>query len=102
MKPARLSPQARRDALDAMRWIMADEPIAARAFRTAIHKATILLADYPLAGGERRELADPPVRFLSLTDFPYLLVYDSAVVPPLILRILHGARDLPELLAALD
>ena len=102
MEPARLSPQARRDAKDTTRWIMADDPIAARAFRATIHKATILLAEYPLVGRERLDLADPPVRFLSLTEFPYVLVYDSATAPPLILRILHGARDLPELLTDFD
>ncbi|MEO5347532.1 MAG: hypothetical protein H7834_14330 [Magnetococcus sp. YQC-9] len=39
-----------------------------------------------------------PARFLCLTGFPYILVYDSTPTPPLILRVFHGARELPELL----
>ncbi|MBF0310647.1 MAG: type II toxin-antitoxin system RelE/ParE family toxin [Magnetococcales bacterium] len=98
MKPARLSPQARRDILEATRWIMADNPEAARAFRIAIDKATLLLGAHPRAGRERSELIDSPARVLFLTNFPYVLVYDAETVPPLVLRILHGARDLPELM----
>jgi toxin ParE1/3/4 len=30
-----------------------------------------------------------------LTGFPYVVVYDAASLPPRIVRILHGARDLP-------
>ncbi|MBF0175201.1 MAG: type II toxin-antitoxin system RelE/ParE family toxin [Magnetococcales bacterium] len=98
MKPAQLSPQARVDVLDAARWVMGDNPSAARAFRVAIDKATVLLGEHPCAGRERLELVPAPIRFLSLTGFPYILVYDSTPTPPLILRVLHGARDLPEIL----
>ncbi|HIJ83965.1 MAG: uncharacterized protein HW380_1362 [Magnetococcales bacterium] len=98
MKPAQLSPQARRDVLDATRWIMGDNPSVVRAFHAAIDKATILLGEHPRAGRERLELIPAPARFLSLTGFPYILIYDSTPTPPLILRVLHGARDLPELL----
>jgi len=35
---------------------------------------------------------------MGLTGFPYLIVYNDARRPPLILRILHAARDLPEAL----
>ncbi|MBF0462043.1 MAG: type II toxin-antitoxin system RelE/ParE family toxin [Magnetococcales bacterium] len=102
MKPAQLSPQARRDALDASRWIMTDNPGAARTFRVAVDNATILLGEHPRAGRKRSELANVPVRFLSLTGFPYVLVYDASTIPPLILRVLHSARDLPELLGNLN
>ncbi|MBF0416460.1 MAG: type II toxin-antitoxin system RelE/ParE family toxin [Magnetococcales bacterium] len=98
MKPAQLSPQARRDVLDAARWLMGDNPSAARAFRVAIDKATVLLGEHPRAGRERLELVPAPSRFLSLTGFPYILVYDPTPTPPLILRVLHGVRDLPEIL----
>jgi toxin ParE1/3/4 len=36
-----------------------------------------------------------------LTGFPYVIVYTAARNPPLIVRILHGARDLPEILRGL-
>ena len=44
----------------------------------------------------RLELADEPARFLPLIGYPFVVVYDAAQIPPLILRVLHGARDLPE------
>ena len=44
----------------------------------------------------RAELADESVRFVTLTGFPYVIVYNAERRPPLILRVLHGARDLPE------
>ena len=45
-----------------------------------------------------KDLAGEPYRFLALTGFSYVIVYNADRTPPLILRILHGARDLPELL----
>ena len=52
------------------------------------------MGEHPRMGVERPELADAPVRFLPLIGFPYVLVYDAETRPPLILRGLHGARDL--------
>lgn len=98
MKPAVFSPQARRDVLDAVHWIVADNPGAARAFRATVEKAAIRLGEYPLLGRVCSKLADAPVRFLPLTSFPYVLIYDAKATTPLVLRVLHGARDLPELL----
>lgn len=98
MTAAVLSPQARRDVLEAARWIAADAPAAARALRDALAIAAHRLGAHPDCGVARPELAEPPVRFLILTGFPYVLVYDAATKPPLILRVLHGARDLPEIL----
>jgi toxin ParE1/3/4 len=93
-----LSPNARRDLLEAARWIARDNAAAARALRDAVAEAARRLGDHPEMGVVKTELADPPVRFLSLTGFPYLIVYDAKRRPPLILRFLHGARDLPEVL----
>jgi plasmid stabilization system protein ParE len=44
------------------------------------------------------ELAEEPHRFIMLTGFPYVIVYNADRNPPLILRVLHGARDLPIIL----
>jgi plasmid stabilization system protein ParE len=46
----------------------------------------------------RAELAPQSTRFLVVSSFPYVIVYDASREPPLILRVLHGARELPELL----
>ncbi|CAA6603834.1 conserved hypothetical protein [Rhodospirillaceae bacterium LM-1] len=98
MTAARLSPRARDDLLSAMRWIAKDSPASAMALRDAIAAAARRIATHHDIGVLRSELADGPYRFLALTGFPYLLVYNADRKPPLILRILHGARDLPELL----
>jgi toxin ParE1/3/4 len=63
--------------------------------RDAVARASERLSLLPRTGTERPDIADPPVRFLVLTGFPYLLVYDAESDPPLILRVIHGARDLP-------
>jgi plasmid stabilization system protein ParE len=49
-------------------------------------------------GKQRQDIVSESVRFLVLRGFPYILVYRANAVPPRILRVLHGARDIPELL----
>jgi toxin ParE1/3/4 len=97
-KDAVLSPRARRDVLEAARWIAKDNPNAALGFREALVMAARRIGEHRYSGVERPELADPPIRFAILTGFPYIVVYDADETPPLILRVLHGARDLPEVL----
>ena len=93
-----LAPRARRDLLAAVRWIAKDNPAAARALRDAIARAAENIMAHPMIGPHRLELASPPYRFISLTGFPYIIVYTPEPNPPLILRILHAARDLPDIL----
>lgn len=90
--------RAQADLADAARWIAADSPTAARRLRRAVLALTQHLGDHPLAGTRRPELADDPFRFTVVRGFPYVVVYNSALRPPLIMRLLHGARDLPEVL----
>ena len=101
MTAAVLSRRARGDILSAVRWIADDNPAAARAFRGAIGRATTLIGEHPRVGHIRPELAGAAYRFLGLTGFPYIVVYNAEREPPLILRVLDGARDLPDLLADL-
>jgi toxin ParE1/3/4 len=98
MAAALISPRARSDLLQAVRWIAKDNRVAAEGLRDAVVNAARRIGEYPQIGMLRLDLADDPVRFLLLTGYPYLVVYDSAEVPPLILRVLHGARDLPAIL----
>lgn len=98
MKPAVLAPRARRDLIEAARWISKDNPAAARALRHSVGRTAELLGRFPSIGSLTEDLADPPVRFYVLRGFPYLLVYDADASPPRVLRILHGARDIPEIL----
>ncbi|MBM3601277.1 MAG: type II toxin-antitoxin system RelE/ParE family toxin [Alphaproteobacteria bacterium] len=98
MIPAELSPAARRDLLGAIRWIARDNPSAARALRVAIASAARQIGTHPMVGVVRPELADEPYRFVPLTGFPYIIVHNAGRTPPLIVRILHSARDLPDVL----
>jgi toxin ParE1/3/4 len=98
MTAALLSPAARRDLLAAVRWIAKDNPAAARALRDGVVRVAERLGDHHHLGSLRPDLAGEPYRFLALTGFPYVIVYNADRRPPLIVRILHGARDLPELL----
>jgi len=98
MTAAILSSRARRDLLQAVRWIQPDNPAAARALREAVATAAGRLGDHPDIGVGRPTLARAPYRFLPLTGLPYVLVYNAERRPPPIARVLHGARDLPEAL----
>jgi toxin ParE1/3/4 len=98
MTDAAFTPRARREVLAAIRWILRDNPAAARGLRDAVVGAAHRIASYPESGITRPELAREPYRFLSLTGYPYVIVYNPARNLPLIVRVVHGARDLPELL----
>ncbi len=100
MSSATFAPRARHDLLEAIRWIAKDNPAAARALRETVAGAAQRIGTHPEIGVVRPDLAELPYRFLALTGFPYVIVYDSQRVPPRLLRILHGARDIPDLLRA--
>jgi len=95
---ALLSRRAERDLQSAIRWIAADNPTAARGLRDAVAKAARQIGAHPLCGAARPDLMDAEYRLFTLTGFPYVLVYNADRSPPLILRVLHGARDLPDIL----
>jgi len=98
MTAAVLAPAARRDLLGVVRWIANDHPAAARALRDAVAAAAGRIGARNHIGVLRPELADEPYRFVTLTGFPYVIVYNAERRPPLVVRVLHGARDLPEIL----
>jgi toxin ParE1/3/4 len=98
VKPATLSPAADRDLSDAVRWIAKDNPAAARALRSSVAKAATTIGDFRYAGSVRPEIVDAPYQCFALRGFPCVILYDAERSPPRIMRILHGARDLPEVL----
>ena len=55
-----------------------------------------LVAKNPALGHVREDLTDEPVRFWLV--FSYLIVYDPSRKPVEIARVLHGKRDVEELL----
>lgn len=54
------------------------------------------LASAPEAGQHREDLTDAPLKFW--TAFSYLVVYDPTKRPIELIRVIHGARDVPSLL----
>jgi toxin ParE1/3/4 len=98
MTGAVLSPRARHDLLEAIRWIVRDSPSAALALRDALSAAAIRIGAHPDIGVFRPDFVDTPYRFLALTGFPCVVVYNPQRTPPRIVRILQGARDIPAVL----
>jgi toxin ParE1/3/4 len=92
------APRARRELLTAVRWIAEENPDAARAMLAAAIAAARRLQARPMLGRRRLDLAPERYRFWSLRGFPYLLVYDAEARPPIIVRLVHQARDLPNVL----
>ena len=96
MSNYRFTPQALSDLLDIWSFIAQDNPTAADRVEEAVFGACDFLADTPLAGRIRKELTPLPVRFWVVQPYSnYLIVYDPAKKPLEIVRILHGARNLP-------
>ena len=97
-----LKRQAEEDANDIWRLIAMDNPPAAEAFLNAMEEASHLLSATPELGSPRY-FSHPELhglRFLPLRRFErYLLFYrtlhDEEEIE--IVRIVHGARDLPRL-----
>ena len=61
-RSAVLTPRALRELEKATQWIANDNPLAARALRAAVATAAQLIAEHPLAGRRRPELAKDPYR----------------------------------------
>jgi toxin ParE1/3/4 len=85
VRPATLSPAAHRDIEGAIRWIAKDNPAAARALRSGVARAATTIGEHRHIGTLRPDIVSAPYRLPALTGFPYG-----------IMRVLHGARDLPE------
>ena len=98
MTRADLSPAAERDILEIIEWIAAENPVAAKGFRAALDKLASTIGKHPDIGAMKPHLASPPIRFLPIRGFPHVVVYTPDRDPPLVLRVLHGARDLPGVL----
>ena len=101
MRPALVSARSQRELAAAIRWIARDNKAAAEALNAAVKTAATQIGTFPLCGRSAPDLICEPYRLLPLRGFPYLLVYNPERRPPGIVRIVHGARDLPEILSDL-
>ena len=101
-RPARFTTTARAEIREVAAWIRNDNRRAAVAFRAALQNVARLIGEHPLIGHTRPELAREPYRFCVVRGFPYIVVYDPTPSRPVIVRVVHGARDLPEVLSDLQ
>jgi len=89
---------SREDLLAILAFYRAASPQAARRIHRAINETLHFLAENPAAGPKREELAR------DLRSFPvshyrhYLILYRPIADGIQVIRVLHGARDLPPLL----
>ena len=96
----RLTPDAADDLFDIWSFIARNSPDSADRVEESILSACEQLTKNPLIGTVRADLTALPVRFWAVPSFRnYLVVYDPAVQPLQIIRILHGARDVPSVLS---
>jgi plasmid stabilization system protein ParE len=93
------TPQAVED-LDGIWWfIAADSRDAADRVELEIVATCLRLAKHPLMGIKRRDITRLPVRFWTVTKFPnYVIVYRPETNPLQVIGVLHGKRDLKEVL----
>ncbi|MCX7317356.1 MAG: type II toxin-antitoxin system RelE/ParE family toxin [Hyphomicrobiales bacterium] len=83
---------ARRDLRDAAAFVARHNPRAARALRDKVLLAVKRIAEFPMQGVVRRELAPADFRFLVLSGVPYVIVYTIGD-PIRIIRVMHTARN---------
>jgi toxin ParE1/3/4 len=95
MKRFSLSPDAASDIREIWAYIAADSVKAARKVRLSLFDACQRLAENPRIGHSREDLTDQPILFW--TAGSYLIVYDPRTKPLSIVRVIHGARDVPSL-----
>jgi antitoxin ParD1/3/4 len=86
--------------LDAIWWVIAkDNRNAADRVEMEILAVCHRLAKHPGMGIKRQDLTPLPVRFWTITKFPnYVVVYRPETVPLQVVAVLHGKRDLKEVL----
>jgi antitoxin ParD1/3/4 len=98
-EPFQLTPQGTED-LDAIWTFIADNNrSAADRVEMEIVATCRRLAKHPLIGTRRQDITRRPVRFWSVTKFPnYVIVYRPETVPLQVIAVLHGKRELKQVL----
>ena len=92
----RLTPGAQGDVDQIVDVIAADNVEAALRVHAALEHAFEHLAEMPAIGHARDDLTTRPVKFWSV--YSYLVVYDPASSPLTVIAVLHGARDVENIL----
>lgn|ERR1035441_1856421 len=92
-----LAPEAALDLIQIWRHIKRESSLAvADRIESVIRDKIAFLAGNPGAGHSRKNLTDQPVKFFPV--YSYLIVYRSDTKPLQVVSILHGRRDVEQLL----
>jgi toxin ParE1/3/4 len=101
MKPVRITPKADNDIDECCAWIRKDHPGAALRFIDAVEFTCNTLSQMPSIGSRRYAEITlvRGVRMVGVEGFKnYLLFYLEHDASIDVIRVLHGARDIPEAL----
>ena len=94
-----LTPLAKADIFDIWTYIADSNEAAAGRVERAIYDACAHLAEGPLRGHTRPDLAPRSLRFWPLTRYPnYTVVYRPETAPLQIVAVLHGKRNIRRIL----
>jgi antitoxin ParD1/3/4/toxin ParE1/3/4 len=97
MKAFELSPEAEEDVWSIWQYLAQEAGLAvANRVEAALFAKMEFLARMPGIGHWRRDLTDEPVKFFSV--YSYLIVYRPETKPMQIAAVLHGRRDVEQLL----
>jgi plasmid stabilization system protein ParE len=92
-----LSRDAAQDLFDIWRYIKDHNSVhVAEEVELEIRRVIAFLAGSPHAGHVRKDLTDKQVRFFPVHS--YLIVYRADTQPLQVASIIHGARDVPQML----
>ncbi|HXN22373.1 MAG TPA: type II toxin-antitoxin system RelE/ParE family toxin [Candidatus Dormibacteraeota bacterium] len=92
-----LAPQAALDLAEIWRYIKEQTSLTiADRVESAIREKLAFLAETPGAGHSRKDLTDEDVKFFPV--YSYLIVYRTQTKPLQVAAILHGRRDVEQIL----
>jgi toxin ParE1/3/4 len=92
-----LAPEAALDLVQIWRYIKKQSSVVvADRVESAIRDKIVFLAGSPGAGHWRKNLTDEPVKFFPV--YSYLIIYRPDTKPLQVVFILHGRRDVEQIL----
>jgi len=95
VKRVRVRPRADRDIDVAIARLHEDRPAAAQQFLRELEAALLRIARRPAIGSPRYTYLIKGLRVWQLRRFPYLVFYLRRPSYIDVVRVLHGARDIP-------
>jgi len=95
VKRVRLRPRADRDVDLAIAHLLGDSPPVAQQFVREVEAAMSRIGQRPAIGSPRYAYLLKGLRVWQLRRFPYLVFYLQRPSYVDVIRVLHGARDIP-------